>query len=62
MAETYTIVRDSERYSDTGSKDWPNEFTVTGLTLDQAESLAAGMSFDYAGCTDLFMVREANDG
>ena len=56
MAEMYTIVRDSERYGDTGAKDWPDEFKVVGLTLEQAESLAAGICFDYAGCTDLFFV------
>ena len=61
MAEqSYTIKQDIERYGPNlrSAKKFPLEFQVVGLTLEQAEDIAATMSFDEAGCTDYFYILE----
>ena len=56
---TFTIEHDTRRYGDQtkGLKEFGSRVAVSGVTADQAESIAAAMSsFMDAGLTDQYLV------
>lgn len=53
----FTIRKNIARYGDI-DPTMPEEFTVEGMTMDQAEDLASDLSFRNAGCTDSYYVLE----
>lgn len=59
--DTFTIIRNKERYGSSGSDKLPDSFTVTGLSQIQADTLAQMISNHYPGCDYAFYV-EGGDG
>ncbi len=57
----YTIKRDAERYGNNtgGSKHFPDEFTIEGVTEEQADEICYALSWSYdAGLDDQYYVME----
>ncbi len=57
MEKTFKIKRYEERYPGLG-KEFPDEFTIIGLNLNQAKKLAEELSYICPGCEGLFYVDE----
>lgn len=65
--DTWLLTIDEERYGRRGRPDlikkaqerWPKRITVEG-TLEQAEYVAATLSYSEPGCNDFWQVEEGN--